>query len=183
MKLLRSGQWILLAAGLFAGCGKTAPPPAASSSSAAASASAIDPKYGHLLHAQATLPTVKVWLGSEELVTEIARETVQIATGMMFRTNMTENTAMIFVFADAAPRSFYMRNCEVPLSAAYISPDGVITEIIEMKPHDEKGIPSHYSNIQFTLEVPQGWFARHNVGVGAVLRTEKGSLMETFFGR
>ena len=41
---------------------------------------------------QPKLPTIKVWLGSEELATEIAREPVQIATGMMFRTNMPENT-------------------------------------------------------------------------------------------
>jgi len=28
--------------------------------------------------------------------------------------------------------------------------------------------------------VPQGWFQRHNISPGAVLRTERGSLMDTF---
>jgi uncharacterized membrane protein (UPF0127 family) len=74
-----------------------------------------------------------------------------------------------------------MRNCFVPLSAAYISPEGVILEIINMKPHDETGIPSQSANVQFVLEVPQGWFARHNISPGAVIRTDKGSLRETFF--
>jgi uncharacterized membrane protein (UPF0127 family) len=144
---------------------------------------AIDPVHGHLLHAQPKLPTVKVWVGGEELVAEIAREPVQIATGMMFRTNMLENEGMIFVFPNAAPRSFYMRNCIVPLSAGYIAPDGTILEIIHMKPHDETGIPSQSDNIRFVLEVPQGWFDRHNIRTGAVVRTEKGPLLQTFFRR
>jgi len=33
------------------------------------------------------------------------------------------------------------------------------------------------------LEVNQGWFERNKVGIGAVIRTEHGSLTETFFGR
>jgi uncharacterized membrane protein (UPF0127 family) len=146
-------------------------------------ASDIDPMRGHLLHAQPRLPTIKVWLGDQELKTEIASRPVEIATGMMFRTNMPENEAMIFVFLDAEQRSFYMRNCIVPLSGAYMSPGGEILQIIDMQPHDETGIPSDSSNVQFVLEVPQGWFARHHVNTGAVVRTERGTLMQTFFGK
>ena len=149
------------------------------------SALEIDPVHGHLLHAQPQLPTVKVWLGREELITEIARQPVQIATGMMFRTNMPENTAMIFVFppAQIGPKNFYMRNCTVPLSAAYITPDGIIAEIVDLQPGDERGVQSRSSNLQFVLEVPQGWFLRHNVSTGAVVRTEHGSLLDSFFRR
>jgi uncharacterized membrane protein (UPF0127 family) len=175
MKFVGCFGWLLVSAALFAGCKK----PDADN----APASEIDPTHGHLLHAQPKLPTVKVWLGSEELITEIASEPVQIATGMMFRTNMPENEAMFFVFTDAEARSFYMRNCFVPLSAAYIAPDGRILETINMQPHDENGISSQSANVQFVLEVPQGWFQRHNVSAGAVVRTERGSLMETFFRR
>jgi uncharacterized membrane protein (UPF0127 family) len=39
------------------------------------------------------------------------------------------------------------------------------------------------SNIQYVLETSDGWFGRHNVSVGMVIRTEKGSLSETYFGR
>lgn len=143
----------------------------------------MDPLRGHLLHAQPKLPTLKVWVGSEELMTEIAREPVQIATGMMYRTNMPENTAMLFVFSVPGPKNFYMRNCVVPLSAAYIEPDGTIAEIVDLQPGDEVGVQSHSSNLQYVLEVPQGWFIRHNVNTGAVVRTEQGSLQETFFRR
>ena len=177
---MNSQRWpFLLLAGLLllSGCGKGASSPAASP----AVAQDIDPVHGHLLHAQPTLPTIKLWLGDQELKTEIASRPIEIATGMMFRTNMPENEAMLFVFAGPGPRSFYMRNCIVPLSAAYISPGSEILEIINMKPHDETGIPSQSDNVQFVLEVPQGWFTRHGIGPGAIIRTERGSLLQTFF--
>ena len=37
------------------------------------------------------------------------------------------------------------------------------------------------NNIIFVLEVNDGWFARHNIGVGTVIRTEKGSLAGNVF--
>jgi uncharacterized membrane protein (UPF0127 family) len=170
---------LLLAGSLLVGCGKPAAPAATGVPS-----SDIDPR-GYLLHAQPKLPTVKVWLGREEMIAEIARASVEIATGMMYRTNMPENEAMLFVFRDQdiGPKNFYMRNCVVPLSAAYITPDGIIAEIIDLQPGDERGVPSQASNVQFVLEVPQGWFTRHNVRAGMVVRTERGSLRETFISR
>lgn len=143
----------------------------------------IDPIRGHLLHAQPKLPTIKLWLGSTEVVAEIARQPVEIATGMMFRTNMAETEGMIFVFDGPGPKNFYMRNCTVALSAAYIAPDGSIEEIVELQPGDERGVQSKSSNLQFVLEVPQGWFKRHNVSTGAIVRTERGTLLQTFLGR
>jgi uncharacterized protein len=175
MKVVQTMGLIAIGACLFAGCGKPVPAPSG--------APLVDPVYGHLLKAQPKLPTIKVWLGDQELTAEIAREQVQIATGMMVRTNMPENEAMLFVFPNTDRRSFYMRNCVVPLSAAYIDPGGVILEIINLQPHDETGVLSKSASVQFVLEVPQGWFQRHNVSPGAVIRTERGSLTGTFFGR
>ncbi len=174
---------LVLTSGLM-GCGKPAVAPPAGATPAGATP-AIDPVYGHLTHAQPKLPTVKVWLGSEELIAEIAHTELAIRTGMMYRTNLAENEGMLFVFPPqlVGPKSFYMRNCIVPLSAAYIAPDGSIAEIVDLQPGNEKGVDSQSSNLQFVLEVPQGWFARHNVRTGMVIRTERGSLQETFFRR
>jgi uncharacterized membrane protein (UPF0127 family) len=174
MKIFYEPGLLLLSALLLCGCGKPAAPTAAAEPE-------IDPVHGHLNHAQPKLPTVKVWLGREEMLAEIAREPVQVATGMMFRTNLAENAAMIFVFDRPDPKNFYMRNCTVPLSAAYIQPDGTIAEIVDLQPGDERGVQSKSTNLQFVLEVPQGWFQRHNVSTGAMVRTEHGSLLETFF--
>jgi uncharacterized membrane protein (UPF0127 family) len=74
-----------------------------------------------------------------------------------------------------------MKNCPLSLSAAYIDPEGVIQEIREFQAHNTNAVVSASNNIRFVLETPQGWFDLHSVRTGMVVRTERGSLMETFF--
>src|SRR6266478_6127473 len=132
-------------------------------------------------NAQPRLQAIKLWLGAQELKAELAISIPQIMTGMMFRKEMAETEGMLFVFARAHQVSFYMRNTLIPLSCAYIDPEGVILEIHDMKPLDESPIEAASSNIQYVLEVKQGWFERNKVATGSVVRTEIGSLPETFF--
>lgn len=132
---------------------------------------------------QPRLPTIKLWLGSEELVTEQALREEERRAGMMFRKSMPENEAMLFVFPYPAQVSFWMRNTYVPLSCAFIDSDGIIREIRDMKPLDETPIASKSDRIVYVLETNQGWFERHNITVGTAVRTEKGSLRETYAGR
>ena len=139
---------------------------------------AVTPPY--LTNAQPRLQTIKLYVGAEEVSTELALKPVEIFTGMMWRTNMPEGEAMLFVFADARPRGFYMLNCYVPLSIAYIDPEGVIVEIHDLQPHNESSVPSKASNIQFALEVPLGWFQRHNISAGTLVRTQFGEMKTTF---
>jgi uncharacterized membrane protein (UPF0127 family) len=131
--------------------------------------------------AQSKLRTVKLWLGAQEMITEVALTGLEQQTGMMFRTNMAENEGMLFVFGQPHRASFWMKNTLIPLSGAYLDSDGVILEIHDMKPRDESSIVAGNDNIRFVLETRAGWFQRNNVGVGAVVRSERGSLMETFF--
>jgi uncharacterized membrane protein (UPF0127 family) len=47
-----------------------------------------------------------------------------------------------------------------------------------MKPKDETPILSATSNIQFVLEVNQGWFEKNHIGPGTLVRTENGALSD-----
>ena len=138
---------------------------------------------GHLDHAQPRLRTMKLWLGPKEITAELAINDVERNTGMMFRDKMEENEGMLFIFPQPALVSFYMRNTYVPLSCAYIGPDGTILEIHDLKPLDETPVYAKSDQIQYVLEVKQGWFERNGVRVGTVVRTEHGSFPETFFRR
>jgi uncharacterized membrane protein (UPF0127 family) len=131
--------------------------------------------------AQPRLQTMKLWLGAEEMDAELALTGRQQEIGMMFRTNMAEKEGMLFPLPYTTRASFWMMNCPLPLSAAYIDPGGTIREIHNFEPHNTNAVVSEGENIRFVLETPQGWFQRHNVNTGAVVRTERGSLMETFF--
>src|SRR5579862_115398 len=89
-------------------------------------------------HAQPKLPTLKIYLGAETLDAELAITPREEQTGMMFRTNITDESAMLFVLHEPlrAPDGFWMTNCPVSLSAAYIGPDGVIEEIHHLEKND-----------------------------------------------
>ncbi len=132
-------------------------------------------------HAQPKLPTMKIYLGAETLDAEQALTQREVMTGMMFRTNIQETDAMIFVFPQPYQTSFWMKNCPESISAAYIDPAGVIQEIHHLEQNDTNGIVAATDNIQFVLETKEGWFERHHIGTGTVIRTEKGSLQQTFF--
>ena len=132
--------------------------------------------------AQPKLQTMKLWLGAEELMAELALTPQQQQTGMMFRTNLADNAGMLFVFPAPHRASFWMKNCPLPLSAAYIDPEGVILEIHDLRPHNTNSVVAASDQIQFVLETSQGWFGRHHVATGTVVRTEHGPLMSTFFG-
>lgn len=131
---------------------------------------------------QSGLPVLKLWLGSQELKTEIASNPQQWATGMMHRTTMPDDEAMLFVFPRAMRASFWMKNTLLALSCAYIDASGTILEIHDMKPLDETPIVAASEDIQYVLETTQGWFARHQVPTNTIVRTERGSFAQTFFG-
>jgi len=163
---------LLLLAALLVGCKKT--------ETVAASPSMDDllPKQ-----AQPKLPTMKIYLGAETLDTELALTEKEEMTGMMFRTNIQDTDSMLFILPQPQRASFWMKNCPESISADYISPDGVIQEIHHLEKNDTNPILAATDNIQFVLETSDGWFARHNVATGVVIRTEKGSLAETFLRR
>jgi len=137
----------------------------------------------YLTNALPKLPTVKLWIGKHELAAEIAAGPRELATGMMHRDTIGEDEAMLFILPVPQRASFYMKNTKVPLSCAYIDAEGTILEIHDLQPRNEEPVFAKTDDIQFVLETKQGWFDRHDVRVGSVIRTEYGSLRETFFKR
>jgi uncharacterized membrane protein (UPF0127 family) len=126
------------------------------------------------------LPSLKLWVGKQVIEAEMAVTARELATGMMYRTNILENEGMLFRLPFPQRASFYMRNTEVPLSCAYIDAEGTILEIHDLQPLNEKPVPSATENILYVLETAQGWFERNSIGVGTVIRTADGSLAEVF---
>lgn len=154
----------------FSGCDRS---PAATSTPPAVG-------LGEPTEAQPRLPTVRLWIGAEQMDAEMCVTPREEQTGMMFRKSMGTNDGMIFNLGYSQQAAFWMKNCYVPLSVAYINEDGVIQEIHPLQPQDTNNVASASNNIRFALETPQGWFDRHNIKPGTLIRSEKGSLLETF---
>ena len=145
----------------------------------AQSAPALQPKG----QPQPKLPVLKLWIGTNQVSAEVASTLNQIRTGMMFRTNMAEMQGMLFVFPEPQQVAFYMKNTLIPLSCAYIDPEGTILETFEMQPLDDTAIPSKSTQVQYVLEMNKGWFDRHNIRPGVAISTERGTFPQTFARR
>ncbi len=118
---------------------------------------------------QPRLPTVPLTAGMHVIQAELARSPQEQMVGMMFRTSMGQNEAMLFVNTDKDVRCFWMRNTLIPLTIAFIDDDGTIVNLADMKPRSEE---SHCSSrpVRFALEMNQGWFAKRGIGPGFKLR-------------
>jgi len=130
--------------------------------------------------AQPTLRRLKVWVGPKEVQAEVCLSAQEIRTGMMFRTNILDSEAMLFVFAHPHQAAFWMKNVPIPLACAYIDPQGTILEIHELQPHNTNSVVAGTDRVQFVLETAGGWFQRNQVRTGMVVHTERGSLQEAF---
>ena len=98
---------------------------------------------------------------------EIADNLAEQERGLMYRTALGEDRGMLFVYSREQMLSFWMKNTYIPLSIAYIDSKGRITDILNMKPLDDK--PPQYNSsepVQYALEVNQGFFDKNGVKVG-----------------
>jgi uncharacterized membrane protein (UPF0127 family) len=112
------------------------------------------------------LETVSLTIAGHSLTAEVAATPEQQARGLMFRESMPANHGMLFPFPEPRTASFWMRNTPLPLSIAYLDTRGVILEIHDMKPFDERTIRSASDRVSYALEVHQGWFRRHGITPG-----------------
>lgn len=126
----------------------------------------------HTVHAQGQpqmdLPRVKLQAGIYQIDAQLAMTQEQRATGLMFRKEMPQPEGMLFVFEQAAPQCFWMKNTVLPLTAAFVADDGRIVNLADMKPQTTD---SHCSTepVRYVLEMNQGWFAKRGIKAGSKL--------------
>jgi hypothetical protein len=115
------------------------------------------------------LPTVPLTINGHKLVVEVAATPDQRATGLMNRFSLQPDHGMVFVFERPEPQGFWMRNTFIPLSIAFIAPDGRIINVDDMAPHDER---THMSRAPalYAIEMRKGWFAERGIGTGDVVK-------------
>ena len=117
----------------------------------------------------AELPTTPLTIGTHKLTAEVATTPDQRSLGLMNRFSLKPDHGMLFVFEKNEPLTFWMKNTYIPLSIAFIAPDGRIVNIEDMKPLTEE---THYSSgpAMYALEMKKGWFAERGIGPGAVVK-------------
>ncbi|MCL2805616.1 MAG: DUF192 domain-containing protein [Treponema sp.] len=102
---------------------------------------------------------------------ELAVTQEEHSKGLMFRKSLPDGEGMLFISQRDEIKSFWMKNTIIPLSIAYITYDGRITDIKDMYPNDTNSVKSSRS-VRYALEVPQGWFTRVGVKVGDIVKID-----------
>ena len=118
---------------------------------------------------QLNLERVKLASGMHRIDAQVAATPEQRQTGLMFRKDMPQHEGMIFVFEQPAKQCFWMKNTLIPLSAAFLSDDGTIVNIEDMKP---LALEPHCSTqpVRYVLEMNKGWFAKKGIKAGSKLQ-------------
>lgn len=97
---------------------------------------------------------------------EIADNAYERQTGLMYRESMQNDEAMLFIFDNEAPRSFYMKNTYIPLDIIYYAADSTAVSLQEnTTPLDETSLPSE-GPAKFVLEINAGLADQWNIEVG-----------------
>jgi uncharacterized protein len=115
------------------------------------------------------LAAIRINAGIHNIQAEVAQTPDERATGLMFRKTMGPGDGMLFAFEEPATQCFWMKNTLLPLSIAFVTDDGTIVNIDDMKPQT---LESHCSvkPVRFVLEMNQGWFAKRGIKAGAKLQ-------------
>jgi uncharacterized protein len=131
-------------------------------------------------HAMAKLPTLSLRINKASLVVELPRTDEEKMTGMMFRREIGKNEGMLFALRKPRQASFWMKNCYIPLTIAYLNSIGEILELHDLQPLNTDAVLSASSNIQFGLEMPRGWFRRNHIGLHDIVTTSAGGSLSEF---
>ncbi|MES3001583.1 MAG: DUF192 domain-containing protein [Pseudomonadota bacterium] len=118
--------------------------------------------------AQMDLQRLPLAVGMHRIDAQVAATPDQRMIGLMYRKEMPQLEGMLFVFEQPSMQCFWMKNTLLPLTAAFVSDDGTIVNLVDMKPQTTD---SHCSEkpVRFVLEMNQGWFAKKGIKAGAKL--------------
>jgi len=106
-----------------------------------------------------------IQLNDQPLSVEIASTEAERAKGLMEREVLPENDGMLFIYPKPQILSFWMKNTRIPLSIGFFDENRSLINIEQMDPPDGSELRTYKSKrpARYALEVPQGWFERHDV--------------------
>lgn len=111
---------------------------------------------------------VAITVGGTPVMVELAETFPEQVKGLSGRTDLAGDEGMLFVFDSAAERSFWMRGMRISIDIIWISKDGTVVDIHEnLAPETYPKKFSPREEVQYVLEVPAGFVARHTLQIGA----------------
>jgi hypothetical protein len=108
---------------------------------------------------------IEVLIGGQSFRVEVARNPEQKQQGLMNRKSLGDREGMIFVYETDQHLAFWMKNTTIPLTLAFLSKDGEIMQIEQLKPLSLKSVVSERA-VRYALELPAGVLEELGVQAG-----------------
>ncbi|HEY0945328.1 MAG TPA: DUF192 domain-containing protein, partial [Opitutaceae bacterium] len=105
-------------------------------------------------------------VGARTVQMQLAVTPLEQQRGLMERRDLKPEQGMLFLYVKPQQLSFWMRNTPTPLDIGFFTAEGELREVYPMYPFDETPVKSHRSDLQFALEMNQGWFKANAVKPG-----------------
>src|SRR5690348_16290531 len=104
----------------------------------------------------------------------LARTEAEREQGLMYVDNLPPDSGMLFIYTSQSSEGYWMYHTLIPLSIAWIDQAGTIVDIQDMPrlndPNDvqeaSRTVYNPAAPYWYALEVNEGWFFQHGVGVG-----------------
>lgn len=113
--------------------------------------------------------TALVIFGTDTIRAGVADDYTERVQGLKGRTSVPDGTGLLFVFEEAAERSFWMIDTLIDLDIAFMDDEFRIIRIATMTA-GTSDVTHSMGPARFALEVGAGWFAEKGIRVGTVAR-------------
>lgn len=120
-------------------------------------------------NAQAT--TYRIHVDSQPLTVEIAQTPKEQRRGLQYCMHLPESHGMLFVFLNPREVCMWMRHVPIDLDVAFFNEKMQLVNIESMKRQTDRHHCSQ-GKAAYVLEVNQGWFKRHRIKPGAILKLD-----------
>jgi len=116
-----------------------------------------------------SLAAVEIVLQEIPLEVELATTPEAQTKGLSGRKSLPEGTGMLFVYKKSQICYFWMKDTTIPLSVGFFDKNRHLIEWKDLPPPGEKPLTIVGSSkpALYALEVPKGWFLRHQIQDGA----------------
>jgi uncharacterized membrane protein (UPF0127 family) len=137
-----------------------------------------------LLGIQSLLPGpreegVELSVGEALLKVKVADTPEELARGLSRVSFLPENEGLLSVLPEGQRPSFHMKGVRFPLSIAFLDKSGVIQGFKELELGNDIFYPSH-PDARYALEVRRGWFRKHGVEEGDLVRPKFSTLSHAY---
>jgi uncharacterized protein len=100
---------------------------------------------------------------------EVADTDIERSAGLMFRTDLPKNRAMLFDFGQTRAVSMWMKNTPLPLDMLFVDATGLIVGVAENTTPQSLEVISSPVPVRYVLEINAGQAAANTIETGKKL--------------